>query len=163
MQTWSHEYNGNTMGCRVERGATGSHLIATVNCHSSFLLPCYPPPWTNIPPRQFRRATTNQLSSSRSQIRSSIVQIPAFHSPTIITQPMSSQHFSHPAAPTMIQPSTNPGPILPFTSDIQSSLSQLPSPASPPLDDSAPSSSASSSSMLGRSLFSSFGNAWLNS
>lgn len=94
------------MGCRVERGATGSHLIATVNCHSSFLLPCYPPPWTNIPPRQFRRATTNQLSSSRSQIRSSIVQIPAFHSPTIITQPMSSQHFSHPAdlTPALSQP-----------------------------------------------------------
>ena len=45
----------------------GSDLIATVNCHSSFSHQCCPPPWTNIPPRQFRRATANQLSSSRSQ------------------------------------------------------------------------------------------------
>ena len=72
-------------------------------------------------------------------------------------------HFSHLAAPTLLQPSPSPDLILPFTSDIQSSLSLLPSPASPPSDDSAPSSCAPSSLMLGRSLFSSFGNAWLNS
>ena len=47
---------------------TGSDLIATVNYHSDFLLPCCPPPWTNTPPQQFRRATANQLSSSRSQL-----------------------------------------------------------------------------------------------
>ena len=74
-------------------GTTGSHLIATVNCHSSFLLPCCPPPWTNIPPRQFRREPASQLSSSHSQIRSSIVQIPTlppsslnqFSKPTLLT------------------------------------------------------------------------------
>ena len=83
---------------------------------------------------------------------------------TIIPQPMSSPHFSHLAAPALLQLSPSPGLILSFTSAIQSSLSLLPSlPASPPSDDSAPSSSASSSSMLGRSLLSSFGNAWLNS
>ena len=26
-----------------KKGATGSHLITTVNCHSGFLLPCCPP------------------------------------------------------------------------------------------------------------------------
>ena len=30
-------------------------MITTVNCHSSFSHQCCPPPWTNIPPRQFRR------------------------------------------------------------------------------------------------------------
>ena len=38
-----------------------------------------------------------------------------------------SSHFSHPAAPTLLQPSPSPGLTLPFTSAIQSSLSLLPS------------------------------------
>ena len=82
---------------RINRdwGATGSDLIATVNCHSSFLLQCYPPPWTNIPPRQFRRATGNKLSSSHSQLQPSLVQTSAFHSPTIIPQPIFQTHTSH--------------------------------------------------------------------
>ena len=118
-----------------------------------------------LPPlRQFSHTVANQLSSSHSQLNSSIVQDSAFRSPTQSSSPVLSRpHFSHLATPTLTQPSPSPGPILPFTSDIQSSLSLLSSPASPPSDDSAPSSSASSSSMLGRSLFSSFGNAWLNS
>ena len=68
-----------------------------------------------LPPlRQFSHTVANQLSSSHSQLNSSIVQDSAFHSPTIIPQSsspvLSRPHFSHLAAPTLIQPS--PGPCL---------------------------------------------------
>ena len=62
------------------RGATGSDLIATVDCHSSFLLPCCPPPWTNIPPRQFSRDPASSYQPT--------TQSPSFH------QPRHTLHFS---------------------------------------------------------------------
>ena len=77
----------------------------------------------NSTPRQFHRATTNQLSSSHSQLQPSLVQTSALHSSTIIPQPMSRPHFSHPAAPTLLQPSPCLDLMLCFTPDIQSSLS----------------------------------------
>ena len=54
-------------------GATGSDLIATVNCHSIFSHQCCPPPWTNIPPRQFHRAHASLYQPT--------TQSPSFHQP----------------------------------------------------------------------------------
>ena len=76
-----------------QQRATGSDLIATVNCHSSFSHQCCPPPWTNIPPRQFCRELSNHLSSSHSQLKPSIVQ--TFSSPSSLNQcPAHTSHIS---------------------------------------------------------------------
>ena len=49
-----------------------------------------------LPPlRQFSHTVANQLSSSHSQLNSSIVQDSAFHSPTIIPQAIIPAHTSH--------------------------------------------------------------------
>ena len=66
---------------------TGTDTIATVNYHSSFSHQCCPPPWTNISPLQIRRATTNQLSSSHSQLQPSLVQASlSTHAPSSLNQ-----------------------------------------------------------------------------
>ena len=68
-----------------------------LDCHSKlpqyFSHQCCPPPWTNIPPRQFRRELANNLSSFHSQLKPSIVQ--TFSSPSFLSQcPAHTSHIS---------------------------------------------------------------------
>ena len=55
MNIISKNQRGESAAQKSRTGTTGSDLIATVNCHSSILLPWCQSTWANILPRHFRR------------------------------------------------------------------------------------------------------------